>query len=94
LFRPVVKKVLAERTVYVPPERDRDDVNHIEDFLATDLFGPEVRLRRSWLAFSVNGAGYSCAAHEAIRGANAGSAAVSVSGRPIAAVVSVANEAL
>ena len=47
LFPLVVKKVLAERTVYVPTARDRDEFNHIEDFLAIDPFGPEVRPRRS-----------------------------------------------
>jgi len=46
IFFPLaVKKVLAERTVYVPTERDHDEFNHIEDFLAIDPFGPEVRPR-------------------------------------------------
>ena len=47
LFPLVVKKVLAERTVYVPTDRDRDEFNHVEDFLAVDPFGPEIRPRRS-----------------------------------------------
>jgi hypothetical protein len=46
LFPLVVKKVLAERTVYVPTDRDRDEFNHIEDFLAIDPFGPEIRPNR------------------------------------------------
>jgi hypothetical protein len=46
LFTLVVKQVLAERTVYMPTDRDRDEFNHIEDFLAIDPFGPEIR--RGW----------------------------------------------
>lgn len=47
LFPLVVKKVLGERAVYVPTARDRDEFNHIEDFLAIDPFGPEPLQGRS-----------------------------------------------
>lgn len=46
-FPLMVKKVLAERAVYVPTERDHDEFNHIEDLIANDPFGPEVRPRLS-----------------------------------------------
>lgn len=72
LFPLVVKKVLAERTLYVPTERDRDEFDHIEDFLANDPFGPEVRPRQSpWgeVQSKIRGLGFGRSLHTEILGA-------------------------
>ncbi|PTT91047.1 hypothetical protein DBR42_04650 [Pelomonas sp. HMWF004] len=47
LFPLVVKKVLANRGVLTPTARDKDEFSHVEDYLAFEPFGPEVRANQA-----------------------------------------------